>query len=288
MNTLEIKLPDAATDITLPRVGEITIKAKKFTGGWSTATVNGEMRVENGTIARTYPTPQIPAQTEPIALVGASNAFTFVLEDDGYAFVGDKYSLTSIDLGSITSDSDAVNVINGDFRYSPLTYVNATWLKYKGGNFPISKFNTDHITTFEVNSDRDHGVPVTIEGSISDFKNIANMTSIKLTNQLIYADLNTDFNTATALTYLSLANCSQIIGDVKNLGNCISCTTFTLNTLKQISGTIESLFDALYANGRHSGTVSVFGIESSLTFNGVAPTTSVKATFTDSGWSQTT
>lgn len=287
MQTLQIKLPGECTDKTLPRVGEIAITGKKFTFGYnSTLPSETRMRVYNGTIGATYPTAQTESEN-PILMYIGGNATIFTLEEGGCAFVPQKYSLSSIDMSGVTSSAQVVDVINGDFRSSPLTTAILSQIKYKGGNYPISKLNTKSMTRFVYLGDNDHGLPKTLEGSVNDFENKANMTELAFNNQTIYADLdNGDFDEFTSsLTTLRMAADPMLVGDVVHLGHLTGLTALTLNTCKNITGTAEALLDAMVANGRTSGTLTLALVESSITYNGTVPADPLAVTFTSEGWS---
>ena len=221
MQTLQIKLPGECTDKTLPRVGEIAITGKKFTFGYNSSLPSEtRMRVYNGTIGATYPTAQAESEN-PILMYIGGNATIFTLEEDGCVFVPQKYNISSVDMNGITSSAQVVDVINGDFRSSPLATAILTHIKYKGGNFPISKLNTKSMTRFVYLSDNDHGLAKTLEGSVNDFENKANMTELAFNNQTIYADLdNGDFAEFTSsLTTLRMAADPMLVGDVVHLAH---------------------------------------------------------------------
>ena len=287
MQTLQIKLPGECTDKTLPRVGEIAITGKKFTFGYNSSLPSEtRMRVYNGTIGATYPTAQAESEN-PILMYIGGNATIFTLEEDGCVFVPQKYNISSVDMSGITSSAQVVDVINGDFRSSPLATAILTHIKYKGGNFPISKLNTKSMTRFVYLSDNDHGLAKTLEGSVNDFENKANMTELAFNNQTIYADLdNGDFAEFTSsLTTLRMAADPMLVGDVVHLAHLTGLTTLTLNTCKNITGTAEALLDAMFANGRTSGTLTLALVESSITYNGTIPASTLTVTFTSEGWS---
>lgn len=287
MQTLQIKLPGECTDKTLPRVGEIAITGTKFTFGYnSDLPAETRMRVYDGTIGATYPTAQAESEN-PILMYIGGNATIFTLNEGGCVFVPQKYNLSNIDMSGITSSTQVVDVINGDFRSSPLTAAILSHIKYKGGNFPISKLNTKSMTRFVYLGDNDHGMPKTLEGSVNDFENKANMTELAFNNQTIYADLDDgDFDEFTSsLTTLRMAADPMLVGDVVHLGHLTGLTTLTLNTCKNITGTAEALLDAMVANGRTSGTLALALVESSITYNGSIPASSLSVTFTPEGWS---
>jgi hypothetical protein len=77
----------------------------------------------------------------------------------------------------------------------------------------------------------------------------------------------------------------MLTGDVVHLGHLTGLTTLTQNTCKNITGTAESLLDAMFANGKTSGTLSLALVESSITYNGSVPVSTLTVTFTPQGWS---
>ena len=285
MDTLQITLPSEATDKSLPKLGELAFKWPTDNKGMSVSagTNNtGKIRAEGCEITRTYPTPQVGPTTE-LTYVGSSMAVmpSSVVADESFVFLGDKGDLTVLQLGNHTS---AVDLVHGSLEDTKIVTLNSTWLMYKGQPHPIEKLPWATLTTLENSSDSEHGMPRNITG---DFANVdlSNIQVLKLANQEIYGDLDSDFLGATSLTQLNLANNQLLRGNVTGLGNCIALTSLTLNTCHNISGTLENLLDAMVAAGRTSGTMTVALIQSAITYNGTVPSGTLTATFSGSGWS---
>lgn len=285
MDTLQITLPSEATDKSLPKLGELAFKWPTDTKGIavSAGTNNtGKVRAENCEITRTYPTPIVGPTTELTYIGSAMDVLpSSVVAGESFVFFGDKSDLTILQLGNHTA---AVDLVHGSLEDTKLVTLNSTWLLYKGQPYPIEKLPWATLTTLENSSDSDHGMPKNITG---DFANVdlSHIQVLKLANQEIYGDLDSDFLGATSLTQLSLANNQLLRGNVTGLGNCIALTAITLNTCHNISGTLESLLDAMVAAGRTSGTMTVALIHSAITYNGTVPSTTLTATFAGGSWS---
>ena len=285
MDTLQITLPSEATDKSLPKLGELAFKWPTDNKGMSVsagANSTGKVRAENCQITRTYPSPPVGPTTE-LTYVGSSMAVmpSSVVADESFVFLGDKNDLTVLQFSNHTA---AVDLVHGSLEDTKIATLNSTWLMYKGQPYPIEKLPWATLTTLENLSDLDHGMPKNITG---DFANVdlSHIQVLKLANQEIYGDLDSDFLGATSLTQLSLANNQLLRGDITGLGNCIALTSLILNTCHNISGTLEDLLDAMVAAGRTSGSRSIGLIQSAVTYNGTVPSTTLTATFAGGSWS---
>lgn len=284
MDTLQITLPSEATDKSLPKLGELAFKYPTDNKAFSvTAGTNntGKIRAEGCQITRTYPTPQV-GPTNELTYVGSSMAVTpsSVVEGESFVFLGDKNDLTVLQFSNHTA---AVDLVHGSLEDTKIATLNSTWLMYKGQPYPIEKLPWATLTTLENSSDLDHGMPKNLQG---DFANVdlSHIQVLKVGNQDIYGNLDSDFLEAVNLTQLSLANNQLLRGNVAGLGNCIALTSLTLNTCHNISGTLEGLLDAMVAAGRTSGSMSIGLIQSAVTYNGTVPSNTLTATFSGSGW----
>ena len=284
MDTLQITLPSEATDKSLPKLGELAFKWPTDGKGMSVAagTNNtGKVRSEGCQITRTFPTPQV-GPTDELTYVGSAISVmpSSVVENESFVFLGNKNELTILQFGNHTA---AVDLVHGSLEDTALATLNSTWLMYKGQPYPIEKLPWATLTTLENSSDLDHGMPKNLQG---DFANVdlSNVQVLKVGNQDIYGNLDSDFLEATSLTQLSLANNQLLRGNVTGLANCIALTSLTLNTCHNISGTLEALLDAMVAAGRTSGTMTIGLIQSAITYNGSVPSGTLTATFSDSGW----
>lgn len=284
MNTLQITLPDAATDKSLPKLGELAFKWPTDNKGMSvTAGANntGKIRSENCQITRTYPTPQV-GPTNELTYVGSSMAVmpSSVVDGQSYVFLGDKNTLSALEFGNHTA---AVDLVHGSLEDTAIATLNATWLMYNGDKYPIDKLPWATLTSLIINADAEHNSPVNMTGDFADV-DLSGIVTMKLTNQPIYGDLVADFEDATNLEVLSLANNQLLTGDVAGLGKCTKLTQLVLNTCKNISGTLEGLLDAMVDEGRTSGSMQVMLIQSSITYNGAVPSATLTANFTADGW----
>lgn len=105
-------------------------------------------------------------------------------------------------------------------------------------------------------------------------------------NSDLHADLS-DLAAATSATTLSLNNMAYARGNIAELGPCVSLNSLYINSSAGIVGELKDLLDAMVDAGRTSGTLSVNGASSGVTYNGSS--LSLKSfTFSGSGWSENT
>lgn len=286
MNMLQVKLPDSATDITLPKLNEIVIEYPNDNKGFGVANTNTSygVRCENATITRTYPTPQVTGTYLPY--IGSSMAISVTAtgDDPMYVFLGAKQTITILSFGNHTAP---VNIIRGDLSKSNIFSLDCTWLKYKGGNYPVELLPWNTLTSVSYAFDNDHGMGRTLKGNLGDCNLTASLTTLKISGQNSVAiNVDNDFANATGLVDLRIAENALVTGDISSLGHLTNLEILSINNSKNITGTLESLFDAMYNNGRHSGTITVYAILSNVTYNGSVPAAAVTVTFTNDGWGE--
>lgn len=284
MNALKISTPDEVTDVTLPKIDEIAILYPNDGKGFSISTAgssDGFVRSENCQITRTFPTPPVgPADEiqyigQPMSVVPSN-----VVDGSSFVFLGKKDKISILEF---TNHTAVVDIVHGDLLGCPLVTLDATWLKYKGGNYNVRKFPWATLKNFSVTSDSDHGYPKTIEGNLSDC-DLTIIENLKINNQPIVVNLENDFLNAESIVDLRLAGNDLVTGDISGLGSNITLTYLNLNTCRNVTGTLEGLLDAMHENGKTSGTMTVWLIESGVTYNGSVPARNLTVTFTSEGW----
>lgn len=115
---------------------------------------------------------------------------------------------------------------------------------------------------------------------LSAFKN-ASFLQFKPVRYNLIGDVD-DLAGSTSITGLVLDNNNEMKGDIVSLSNCLSLANlFVVNT--KVGGTLESLAEGMYNNGRTSGTMNVHAQSSNVTYNGSAITQNMTVTFTANG-----
>lgn len=118
------------------------------------------------------------------------------------------------------------------------------------------------------------------EVDLSAFKNASFLQLIPVKRNLV-GDVD-DLAGSTSITGLVLDNNNEMKGDIKSLSSCLSLVNlFVVNT--KVGGTLESLANGMYNNGRISGTMNVHAQSSNVTYNGSAITSNMTVTFTANG-----
>lgn len=287
MNMLQVKLPDSATDITLPKLNEIVIEYPNDNKGFGVSNTNTSygVRCENATMTRTFPTPQVAGVTY-LPYIGSSMAVSVTPTgaDPMYVFLGAKQTIGILSFGNHTAP---VNIIRGDLSKSNIFSLDCTWLKYKGENYPVELLPWNTLTTVSYNFDNDHGMGRTLKGNLGNCNLTSRLTALKINGQnSVTINVDNDFENAIGLVDLRIAENALVTGDISSLGHLTNLEVLSINNSKNITGTLESLFDAMYSNGRHSGTITVYAILTNVTYNGVVPAAAVSVTFTNEGWSK--
>ena len=127
------------------------------------------------------------------------------------------------------------------------------------------------------------------KGDIASLANLTLLTRIKFSNSQVSGDVDmlpalpsityfnldscagiygslSSFSSRTALTTLNIYG-TQITGDISTLGALVSLGT--LKIPNAVNGTLESLIEAMWTNGRRSGTMNTFFKNGNVTIHGV-------------------
>lgn len=286
MDTLITKTPAEVTDKSLPKIDEMTFLVKGLTGVASFAvnapSQSGYVRIEGSAYFTDTTGTQNYGKTQRY---DGSPAQLLRIKGDGtdfYLFYGNKYGIVRFSsLGTnVTSISCKSNTFQECNALKHLGVQNIGFLD--GERLDMSLVRTDHLVMLSATTAVS---PKVFKMDLSDLDNIDNMTSITASSfgSYVTGDLSAFANNAV-LTELNLSF-NAITGDISSLSKATSMTTLTLTNNPNITGTLESLLDGLYGNGKTSGTLSVGVVETSVTYNGAAVTSVKTATFTFGGWS---
>lgn len=115
----------------------------------------------------------------------------------------------------------------------------------------------------------------------------ASPSRVSFSASMIHGDFK-NIPAKDSLQILYISNCAindqiSTFAKFKNLAVLVFSNTLT-DGANNITGTIDSLLDAMHTAGRTSGTMSVQGYNTGVTYNG-NPFTSGTVTFTAGGWS---
>lgn len=286
MNTLITKTPAEVTDKSLPKIDEMAFLVKGLTGIASfvvnAPSQSGYVRIEGSAY---FTNPDGTVDYGKVRPYDGSSTQLFRIKGDGtdfYLFYGNKYGL--IRFSSVGNDAVSISCKSNTFQEcDALKYLGVQNIGFLDGEkLDMSLVRTDHLLTLSASTSVS---PKVFKMDLSDLDNIDNMTHILAVffDSAVTGDLSA-FEDNTALIELDLSF-NAITGDISSLSKATSMTTLTLTRNPNITGTLESLLDGLYSNGKTSGTLSISVVDTSVTYNGAAVTSAKTATFTSSGWS---
>lgn len=240
---LVLKLPSASTDRTLRRIGEFV------------------MRID----------PNVSNSEYGIAVPNsATRGVARILGDSSVYFTDSTFTQ---DYGQERQESGSNYIVNG-----------TGGTLFIGGKDVITNLSLTRGVILDLKEIKYcpllkwlYGQSGTLEGDIGNLSLIANQFDRfdARSQNNVYGDLSV-FQNCTTLTNLTLerTNCE---GSILNLGKCTSLGTLYLFASTSVTGNPDDLADAMYANGRVSGT---------MTFTSQERVVSTY-TFTPSGWSKT-
>lgn len=254
MDCLITQLPGEVTDDTLSKYNEVSFEVslkntdstndRKFVAK-SSASVTARI-VGNGHFTDSTNSQDLGKT----ATIGVINT-TLYLSDGDYILYIPKYG---IDVLQFSASKKGIYKMRGEsFKYSPIAYSNFNYFQFPEGY------------------------------SIDDFKK----TSLIILN-VANSNLNIRTEQLTGLastTTINIASNINVRGLISALGGTNKAmTTLYVNGCQNVTGDIEDLMDALYSNGKVSGSISVNGSSSGVKYNGAS--FALKTfTFGAGGWS---
>ncbi len=285
MNTLMFKLPDSVTDDALLRLGEIKFhvtctdsSVAKLSMMRGVITSSGGARI----IGDGYFTNESGTENLGKTIAYGDGLLSLDIYLKGTEFdlyISDKYTmylLTTVVPG--TSTAWEYTIADGSFdSMTKLQQLNL----YRVGAMSIDLKELAESPL------------VRITGGASRFAfkgDVANLAKETITLIEIYGNQDGSltgnieaFVVSTALTMFRI-NYANLSGNIETLGVCVGLTNIGLERSSQVVGTVEGLLDAMFANGRRSGQVTISVKGTSATYNGTVPTSDLVATFSGSGW----
>lgn len=282
MDTLMMKLPDAVTDDTLLKLGEVKFHAEcsdNSVGVWylvkdaiqnpGGARIIGDGYFTNSSGSENY--------GKSVEFQEGNNVLQFYTKGTSFdLYLSNKYNLTLI--RTVLPDTSAgwsYTLVDGGFNGSSKLGTVALY-RTSGQNVNLSEFADSPLLSIVCSS--------LTSPFYGDVSNLAKDTlqTIDITGDALYGDISSFIN-LTNLNTLKF-NFSKVSGDISSAATCVALTNLSLEN-SNVSGSVESLLDAMYANGRRSGQFTINVKGTSATYNGNVPTADLVATFGDSGWS---
>ena len=281
MNTLMMKLPDAVTDDTLLKLGEVKFHAEcsdNSVGVWSLVkdaiqNPGGARIIGDGYFTNSSGTENYGKSVE---FPEGNNVLQFYTKGTSFdLYLSNKYTLTLIrTVLPDTSTGWSYRLVDGSFNGCSKL---ATLALYRtaGQNVDLAEFADSPLVSI---------VSATLISPFrGDVSNLVKDTlnTIDITGDALYGNISS-FVDLTSLTTLKF-NFSNVSGDISSVATCVALTNLSLEN-SNVSGTVESLLDAMFANGRQSGQFTINVKGTSATYNGSVPTSDLVATFSGSGW----
>lgn len=240
MNTLLIKV-GAVSDSSLPKFDALRIGILPYTGSGASRVIDFW---ENTSVSLTlngtgHFTTQDGSEDRGQTIQNTGR-YVFVSTDaTGYIDIISKQSINAFNSGSNFS----ANI--SEFEYTPATRVQFTSPGLYG-SIDDTPLLCSRLTNFVASTDSNF---TGITGNIANFGNLLQVLQVKNTN--LYGDL-AELGKAVGLTYLEIQGCTKL------------------------QGTLDDLANALYSNGKVSGTLNAYDVDS----------THVVYTFTSEGWTK--
>ena len=281
MNTLMMKLPDAVTDDTLLKLGEVKFHAEctdNSVGVWSLVkdaiqNPGGARIIGDGYFTNSAGTENLGKSVE---FQEGNNTLQLYIKGTSFdLYLSNKYSLTLIRTElPATSTGWSYRLADGSF-YGCSKLGTITLYRTSGQNVNLAEFADSPLVS--INS------AAAISPFCGDVSNLVKDTlqTIDITGDALYGDISS-FDGLTTLTTLKF-NFSKVSGDISSVATCVALTNLSLEN-SNVSGTVESLLDAMFTNGRQSGQFTINVKGTSATYNGTVPTSDLVATFSGSGW----
>lgn len=213
--------------------------------------------------------------TSDITLVCTGGFFTdeSLSVNNGTTYICKQNKIETI---YVSNGSGYISCLNGKYKCSLINisgscyFIDTDDLKFNSDLMFAaldSSLSTGGLSSLCLNRITDLGVSNTnIYGDISAIANCKKLTSASLYNSPnIKGDIAVFKNTPN-LTSLVLGN-AGIYGDIISFSSCLKLTTLNIPRTN-LTGTVESLGNALVAAGRNSGQIKITCDNTHITFNG--------------------
>lgn len=255
------KLNEEVTDVTLPKLGSYRVYAQSEDGSLcsvkitNTTSVSHVEFVGDGTLC--------DSSGNPVAAYDTSSTSydVYFKSTGGFVQISNKYTVASVIVSSSAPYKSKLNV--DDFAYSTgLSYFSSNYSYTNGSLKSLNAFADS--ATISINGSN-------ITGALSDIAN-KKFTSLSLryTTRITGNFDDMPMDVAAAYTSINIAGSSFSV-TAANFGKFVNATTISTDI---VGVGYDAIADALYANGKVSGSVSITDRSA------VAHV----CTFTSSGW----
>ena len=233
-----------------------------------------------------------PADDERSLVLKGDSPFTIIATDGGSFEVStnrgtfiNEYTVDNPDMSAqIFVASGDYKLILKDFKYQCVVMANGVWGQYRGLVYIDNIQDLCYSDFYNISmGDRYNNIGGFDLSPKVDAPTAYNfiITGIKE----VRADLSAIAQHWSALqNILSLQTCT-CVGTVDTLSTLINAKSIRLVSC-EVSGTLESLLDGLYANGKVSDTLSTEFQGTSVTYNGAAITGPLSFSFNANGWQE--
>lgn len=278
MTALVTKLPESVSDDSLPKLDELRIGFKYTNRASITLNVQNEGTPSPGgqrLSGSSYFT-NLNGDNLGTQLPNTSSSHTiYVSPGEGFIFYSPKDKLTMLAMYS-------GGVLGPDgLKYTGVRDLTVDNLKDEyGGKADVKLLDSPELLHLRVYTTG----PSYIKGSVNDLRNLKNMITLGLYNQGVNLDLSGLSGSTSILEIRGIG--SNLSGSIMNLSSAKMSVLETSSAA--VTGAVEDLLDAFFANGKVSGTCRVSSYGSGITYGGSTYSGDKVFTFTNSGWSLNT
>ena len=286
MDMLQIKLPGAVSDGSLPKIGELRVKAFPGTGVCrivitkTASNIAGSARI----VGDAYFTSNDGSTNYGKSIDYPTNSIEFSIYTKGngtpfFIFFGNKYYIKAFTVSTDTPSDWEISYEGCDF-YACDNLKTLRMYRSTRASLDFESLKTLNLETLLTSA-----TTGSLYGDIALIARATNeVVEVYSGNELkIYGDIEA-FEDSTLLTSLVISN-SDCTGNIEQLGKLTSVTRIILTNSNNVEGEVTTLLDNLYSNGKQSGSVTIRIGGTSATYNGLPRPTDIVATFTGAGWS---
>lgn len=257
------KLNEEVTDITLPKLGCYRVYAQNEDGSLCSVKIDNTNSVSHvefigdGTLC--------DSSGNPIAAYDTSSTSyeVYFKSTGGFVQISNKYTVSSVIVSSSAPYKSKLNI--DDFAFSSgMSYLSSSYSNTFGSLKSLNAFTNN--ANVSINGSN-------ITGNLSDIAN-KKFTSLSLRyTSLITGNFDDmPMDVAAAYTDINIAGSSFSVS-AANFGKFVNATTISTD---KVGVGYAAIADALYANGKVSGSVSITD----------RSTVAHVCTFTSSGWTE--
>lgn len=286
MNALISTLPSSVTDTYMTKMGELKVFAKTIGTGVAVfivektaATDTADLRIVGQAQFTNSDGTADNGKTMSLPTNSIQNYIYVKATDTFYLYFGNRKIYTRFTISTNTNSSWEFDLGDMDFTYCDnLKTIEAYRVKETNVNFA-------ELMNCPIENLRASAPIGAFYGDIryiAEHDNTLKNLDIRGNPDMpVYGSIDYFYNADKINTFYTIN--TELEGDVSSFSHSTSAVNIGLSN-SNVSGTLESLFDGMYSNGRHSGSVTANIAKTNATYNGVTPTGNIVATFTNDGW----